>query len=350
MANVQRQFDQFNEAIKLKRFEENATLREKRDIIREKLRARLPGVFAKYDEECPSFSFLDQGSYKMGTGTKPLDGDYDIDQGLYFAVTTTTYPDPVTLKKRVHEALDGHTDAVRIRRPCVTVFYHRDGESIYHVDLAVYSAGSANADGKSWLAKGREHSAQDHRTWDVSDPQGLSDKIEAQFAGADAKQFRRVVRAMKRWKGENFAGEGNAAPLGIGLTVAAYDDLEPTYTDLAAAKPDDLGALRKLIGKILARFALAPDAEGKLARRLVVTLPVEPWSDLFAQMTNAQMGELEEKLKRLKDALESATTAVDPHEACKELRKVFGRDFPIPEKEATAKRHAPAIVSSGNSA
>lgn len=36
MANVQKQFETFNDEIKLKRFEENAVLREKRDIIRNK--------------------------------------------------------------------------------------------------------------------------------------------------------------------------------------------------------------------------------------------------------------------------------------------------------------------------
>lgn len=152
MARVQKQFDQFNGAIKLGRFEENGTLREKRDIIRRKLRERLPGVFAAHGEKCPAFFFRDQGSYKMGTGVKPLDDDYDIDQGLYFEIATSAYPDPVVLKRRVHEALDGHTDSVCIRRPCVTVTYHEEDEPIYHVDIAVYSDGSANADGKSQLA------------------------------------------------------------------------------------------------------------------------------------------------------------------------------------------------------
>ncbi len=350
MARVQKQFDQFNEAIKLKRFEENQTLREKRDIIRRKLRERLPGVFAAHGEECPAFFFRDQGSYKMGTGIKPLDDDFDIDQGLYFVIATTAYPDPVVLKRRVHEALDGHTDSVRIRRPCVTVTYHEEGEPIYHVDIAVYSDGSANPDGNSQLAKGREYSTPEHRYWEASDPQGLIDKIDERFKGNDAKQFRRGVRYLKRWKGEKFSGEGNVAPLGIGLTVATYDDLATVYTDEAAGKPDDLEALRRLVGKILGRFSRVFGAGGNLAWRLVVPLPVEPGNDLFEQMTDTQMAGFEEKLQALRDALEAATDEIDPVEACKTLQGVFGEDFPIPEKEETAKRHASAIVSSSNSA
>jgi len=37
----------------------------------------------------------------------PKDCDYDIDQGLYFKVSTDEYPDPVVLKLRVFEALEG---------------------------------------------------------------------------------------------------------------------------------------------------------------------------------------------------------------------------------------------------
>src|SRR5437870_4823024 len=103
VADIQKQFEVFHESIKLKPFGENQILREKRDIIRGKLKDRLPEVFESHGEECPRFDFLDQGSYEMRTGTKPLNADYDIDQGLYLKVSTSAYPDPVVLKKRVHE-------------------------------------------------------------------------------------------------------------------------------------------------------------------------------------------------------------------------------------------------------
>jgi hypothetical protein len=156
-----------------------------------------------------------------GRPGKPLDGDYDIDQGL----APAEYPDPVVLKARVHEALDGHTSSVRIRRPCVTVQYQRDGEPVYHVVVAVYSAASATRDGKARLATGREHSADAFRVWNVSDPEGLTATIFGRFTGDDRKQFRRVVRYLKRWRDRNFSEGGHAAPVGGGLTVATYDRL-----------------------------------------------------------------------------------------------------------------------------
>src|SRR5687768_415050 len=152
MANVQRQLEEFNGKIRLGKFDENQILRDKRDAVRSRLDEKIPGVFKKYHEECPDYYYRNQGSYEMDTGVVPLDGDFDIDQGIYFAVATGKYPDPVVLKRRVHEALDGHTKDVRIRRPCVTVQYQRAGEPVYHVDMAVYSDGDRNADGKSRLA------------------------------------------------------------------------------------------------------------------------------------------------------------------------------------------------------
>lgn len=351
MAKVQSEFEQFHETIKLKRFKENEVLREKRDIIRGKVEERLPGVFAAHDEDCPAFRFRNQGSYEMGTGTKPLDGDFDIDQGLYFDIGSGDYPDPVVLKERVHEALDGHTKDVQIRRPCVTVFYERDDEPIYHVDLAIYRDGSQTVVGKPQLAKGKTNSKPEHRLWEIADPEGLTTTLFGRFTGTDRHQFRRVVRYLKRWRDENFPKEGYAAPLGIGLTVATYDCLVPAYSDVVAAIPDDLEALCSVVDCMLNRFASTWDeVEQRSVRRLVVTLPVEPQGDLFRQMTAKQMERLETKLQQLQEAIETARSAVDPVEACEALRKELGPDFPVPEKKDTAKRHAPAIVSSSNSA
>jgi hypothetical protein len=351
MANIQDQFEQFNATIRLGKFEENQTLREKRDIIREKIKTRLPGVFAKYGETCPQFYFLDQGSYAMDTGIKPLDSDFDIDQGLYFAIGIDAYPDPVVLKERIHEALDGHTDNVCIRRSCVTVFYHCGGEPIYHVDVAIYSDGEYNADGKARTAKGKQYSAPEHRIWQVSNPQGLTETIFGRFEGEDRRQFRHIVRYWKRWKAINFPVDGNAAPNGIGLTVAAYDRLRPTYSDRFANKHDDVRAMRLLVEDTLSRFALVWDEnEQQFVRRLVVTLPVKPYTDLFARMTATQMATFEARLIELKEALVYAEGVSDPTAACERLRQVFGEDFPVPEKKETAITHPPAITSSGNSA
>lgn len=351
MANIQTQFSAFDATIRLGRFEENANLRDKRDIIRRKLTNNLPRVFEEAGETCPQYHFRDQGSYEMGTGIVPLKGDYDIDQGLYFEVKNEDYPDPLTLKKRVYSALEGHTDNVCIRRSCVTVFYHLEEEPIYHVDIAVYTDGTCNNDGISYIAKGKENSGDEYRIWEPSNPQALIDLIHNRFEGNDRSQFRRIVRYLKRWKDHKFTLVGNAAPIGIGLTVAAFDDLQNCYLDPVAEKPDDLRALINLISKILRRFTTTWNPETQTwVRRLSVKMPVEPWNDLFVKMTDKQMIDFEAKLQSLQEHLEGARDEVDPVEACSALRKVFGEDFSIPSTDETAKKHQRAIVSSSNSA
>lgn len=351
MANVQSQFELFDNTIRLGRFEESETLREKRNILRRRLEKCLPEVFAKYNEPCPTFYFLDQGSYEMDTGIKPLNGDFDIDQGLYFKIAIDDYPDPVVLKERVYEALEDHTDNVCIRRSCVTVYYHNDGEPIYHVDIAIYSDGQSNTDNKARTAKGKQYSNPEHRVWVISDPQQLTNAIFARFTDLDRKQFLRIVRAWKRWRDENFPKGGNASPNGIGLTIATYDRLQCTYSDPLMGTHNDLRAMRLLVEDTLKRFVVEWDSiEQRMIRRIKMPLPVEPWTDVFAKMTAKQMEEFERNLIILKDALVYADGISDPVAACERLQQVFGSDFPVPQKKDTATTHQAAISSSGNSA
>lgn len=352
MAKIQQQFDEFNQAIRLGRFKENKTLCEKRDIVRGKIDANLPGVFAEHDEPCPNFDFSNQGSYEMGTGIKPLQGDFDIDQGLYFNLGTADYTDPVILKERVYAALVGHTKDVQIRRSCVTVFYQRDGEPVYHVDIAVYVDGSAEPDGKSRVAKGKLGSAEEYRFWEVSKPQDLSEEIRRPFTSSnERRQFRRIVKYLKRWCDLKFSDGGNSVPSGISLTVAVSKTLQPTFSDAFSGTPDDLTAMSSVVSTILANFNATWDpSEQDYVDRFRVVLPVEPWGDLLERMSNSQMAVFKQKLEALGAALAFALTIDDRVEACRELRRQFGEDFPIPDPTDTAKKHAPAIVSSSSSA
>jgi hypothetical protein len=353
--NLQTQFDSFHKTIRLGRFKKEQQLRDKRDVIRRRLEKNLPDVFKKYNEPVPKFWFKDQGSYKMNTGIKPLTGSggYDIDQGLYFetAIDGIYAKCPVTLKKRVLEALDGLTGDMRIRRPCVTVFYKENGkEKAFHVDIAVYSAASINDDGKNYLATGRADSPATDQEWKVSDPPGLQHALFSRFQG-DApgrQQFRRMMRYLKRWKDFNFDSAGNGAPRGIGLTINAHHGFQPSYSNWTSRTPNDLAALRKLVDYMLGEFSYQwREKKQEWGHCMVAKLPVEPWSDVYENMTLNQMASFETKLKDLKAALDYAHTEVEPDKACERLRKVFGDDFPVPPKSETSQRTNPGVSSSG---
>lgn len=64
--NLQKEFIEFHDNIRLD--DENETLREKRDILLNKLNKNI-------SEEAASYTHFNQGSYAMGTGVKPEDGD-----------------------------------------------------------------------------------------------------------------------------------------------------------------------------------------------------------------------------------------------------------------------------------
>jgi hypothetical protein len=353
MADVQKQFKKFNDTICLKQYEQNTTLREKRDAVLKKLKERIKALFEEKDELQPTYTNFDQGSYKLGTGVKPLNGDYDIDVGLKFNISKDDKPDAVEVKQWVLDALDGHTKKVEMRRSCVTVFYQSGDEPLYHVDLAIYSDAEANADRKDYFGKGKQNSQPENRIWEEADPDGLVTLLTGRFSGDDWEQFRRCIRYLKRWKDLKFPAEGNAAPVGIGITVAGYNWFHPKMrtVDAFAGKtsPDDMAALIEFVNTMHCNFT-SVYKDGETAERLVVNLPVVPYNDVFEKMSNKQMDVLKEKLGKLLETLKEAASEPDPVETCKRFRKVFGDDFPIPDKDDTGDERGPAIITGSGSA
>lgn len=328
MANIQSHFETFHKRIRLS-WEENHTLREKREIVCGRLRDRLPGVFEAAGEECPDFEFRDQGSYKMGTGTLPLNSDYDIDLGMFFDIDPEEYH-PVELKRRVYRALEGHTKVVRIRRPCVTVQYQHAGEPAYHVDIAIYSDGTHSRDGMPRLALGKGRSGEDFCGWKVSDPLGLQDGILCGYQGADLTQFRRTVRYLKRWKDLRFPSRGNGAPRGIALTVACHQHFTPaTFRD---GTPDDLASLIEVVTGLLDSFTLRDLSWlfGWPSHDVKIELPVEPYSDLCERMSPLHKKRFYEELENLMEVLDAVRRGRSEEKACRRARTVFGDAFPLP--------------------
>ncbi len=322
MVNIQSEFLEFHDKIKLS--DENEELREKRDILLDKLKEKITA-------EAASYTHFVQGSYAMGTGIKPTDGDYDIDVGLEFDIDRDDYPDPITIKKWVRDALDGHTKSVKIRRSCVTVTYQKDDEPVYHVDFACYAA--SNKDQKLYIAKGKEYSEAENRVWELSNPKKLINLIRNKFSDEDEQaQFKRVIRYMKKWKNEQFDVFGNAAPTGIALTVLAYNLFSPAYKVDSLKETrvyDDFTALKNLVQSIMNQFTRYYDENGEVHFTITQDLPVEPYNNLFSKMTPTQQDDFHSKLSTMKSKLAEIENTDKKSEACKVLVQIFGNDFPI---------------------
>ena len=327
MANVQTYFNKFHETIR-RSYEDNSTLREKRDLLLRDLREGLRRYAQNHNVKIPRFEHFNQGSYAMGTGIEPLPGeDYDIDVRLDFHLSKDDYP-PVEVKKWVHEALHTGNRTVQYKRPCVRVQYHRAGEELYHVDLAVYSGSSSNWGNRTYLAKGFLGSKPENQIWEVAEPKRLIDIFQQKFQNqGDREQFRRVIQFLKRWKDFNFSANGNDRPTGIAMTACAINWFRvATIRNFNDGKYyyNDLTALKNLVGSILNQF--------NFGSRISVYLPVPPNNDLFEKMSNKQMENFKIKLAGLVSVhLRNAEGAPTDFLACSALRRAFGDDFPLPQ-------------------
>lgn len=283
---IQSSFRKFHESIKLAHYEENETLREKRDRVLKTLSRNM----------ARSYTYFNQGSYAMKTGIVPLDRDFDIDVGIIVDIDWYAERDKAhRVKGEVFDAVADHTASVSWKEPCITVDYAKS----YHVDLAIYGR---TTNGQLYLARGKQHAAA--REWQPADPKGLISKIANRWTGEDAEQFRRCIRYLKRWKDLNFPDQGNTRPTGIALTAICLQHFQPvTATEYdqsyrAQSYKDDKTALQQT----LSRFTSA-NAWG----RPTITLGVQPNNDLFAKMSDNQTTVFMTKLRALRDALSSAT-------------------------------------------
>ena len=325
MVNLQSEFEEFHEKIKLKEYDENSTLREKRDILLDKLKKNI-------SDEAASYTTFNQGSYAMGTGIKPEDGDYDIDVGIRFDIDKNDYPNPIEPKQWVYDALEGHTNDVKIRRSCVTVTYQNGDEPIYHVDFAIYA--NNNPDGNMYIAKGKKNSNPENKKWEESNPEELIDIIKNKYSDAeDRKQFRRVIRYMKKWKSHNSYLAGNGAPTGIAITILAYDlfEISKKYDPYAGKYVyDDFSALKNFVQKVKSQFVYSYCTEEQgYYHTISQLLPVEPYNDLFSKMTVKEMQTLYEQITAMEEKLIEVKNKDKKSEACEILVKMFGEDFPI---------------------
>lgn len=342
MTDYQKYFTEFHDNIRLE--EENDILREKRDKILNRLKDQLPELLP----EQTSWKHFNQGGYAMGLGVKPVNSDYDIDVGIEFDVFPEAYTDPTYVKNWVLQAVTGHTNDTRMKDPCVTVTYAAG----YHVDLAIYSKVSLGA---YYLGRGKLNSKPENKIWENADPKGLLEYVSKTFASdaGDRAQFKRIIRYLKRWKERKFSTDGNAAPVGIGITIAACEWFTPvrTVSDTFSntKKDDDLMALRGFVQALLNQFR-EQSHDGEYADRLVVYLPVDPGTDIFSKMTNTQMKEFREKLQSLNSALYQAIHEVDPVKGCRIIQNNLDDEFPVPSKESTGQTRNQSIFSSSSAA
>ncbi len=334
MGKLQKEFGEFHDTIKMGTFDEKELLREKRDLLANELTKSLKDEVIPGTDTKLTFKKFDQGSYAMNTGIIPKNDDYDIDVGIIFDITNDDY-DSKKLKKLVRNTLNKVAKrTVTYNKPCITVEYS-DG---YHVDLAIYADNGTD----THIAWGKEFS--DEHVWYKSAPKELIQWVaDTSTITKESEQFRRCVKALKKWKEKVFTSNGNAAPPSIGITIQARNAF--SYNE-----DNDLEALIAIVQRMKDKFTVDFKVIGgnlEIIQDIEVKLPVAPEKDVYYKMTSIQKNNFYERLDALLEALEAARDEDSDHEASKLLRKIFGTDFPLVE-DSKATATAPYIPTGQN--
>lgn len=331
MADIQKQFERFHEKIRVD-YDMSSELRDKRDIVLRRIKKHLG------ENGCPSCRELLQGSYKMKTGVKPIeDLEYDIDIGLRFDIRETDYK-AEKVRSWVYEAVKDHTKRIEDRGPCIRVVY----EAGYHLDLVTYAVWTDDTGDEKYRLAHKKNG------WRPADPPALLEYVrnyrtqnfvDTEDNATKTDQFRRCVRALRRWNDFQIPYEDEAKPTGLAFVLLAIQRglLKSTFLD---GRPDDRRSLAIFSRSITNTWG-----------RVIASKPTPEYEEMFGRLSEADMTAFKKRMGTLADALDFAGNTADPVKACEKLGEVFGDDFPVPEKEDTGERtKAPAIIPSSSSA
>jgi len=312
MANCHDLFSAFHDAIAL-----SPSDRERLRKARDALRTRITAAFREAGRT-PVPEFRQQGSYAMGTIVRPIEGEFDLDDGVYLQHLDNTddrnWPTPETVHGWVVDAVKGHTKDKPIdKRTCIRVTYAGD----YHVDLPIYAV----------LSGELRHAEKGQRGWHASDPEALT-KWFVDAVGTHGEQLRRMVRYFKAWA--DYSSRRGKLPGGLVFTVLVNESF-------SAHERDDV-CFGRLATALYAQMLVSPQ----------VLNPCDPSEDLCDQYDEAQHCHFVESLRCLSDASAEALSAKSKMDACCKWREEFGErwtDCDTLAREDSAKyTTAPAIL------
>lgn len=335
---IQTHFDKFNKRIYLTNQSDGYKKAKEKDLsILKDIKTALKT--AGY----PVVDSFFQGSFAVDTAINSLQGDFDIDRALIIDEGKAP-EDPVDPKKIVLKVLEERNfKEPKIKKPCITADY----KSInLHIDYTIYQHSSNFFLGDTYeLAVGKIGSDKNNKEWSASDPKGLIEWIEStdnygEIKLSKRKQYKRLVRYMKRWRDVNFSEDVRKKLFSIGMTIILKEQYNPNT--LSTELQDDLTVLKKVVDNILTENYIRKEIF-KDQHRLFVDLPKKPYRNVFQHKVEGgecQSGsdlnlgtQFKNKLEQLKATLEKALNETCEIEQCTLLNKVFGNDFLIPKKD-----------------
>ena len=283
---------------------------------RDALRLKIENYFINDMIQTPP-EFKEQGSYAMSTIINPIDGEFDIDDGICLKnieKEKLKWPSTQTVHDWILKAVEGHTDTKpKDKRTCVRVIYAGQ----YHVDLPIYG----KYINETYLAEKGELS------WHKSDPTAFLNWFE-EIISIKGEHLRKIIIYIKAWA--DFHSRSVSLPSSFILTILAIEGYEKSNRDDVSFA----GTLRNIYDRI--------------QNDINIINPVDNSENLTKRLSDAQIDNFKDKLLTLMNNASIALKEESKIKACKIWRKEFGDRFPncdlIKEIEKPLQTSRPALL------
>lgn len=303
MADLHDTFLEFNGSIAL-----SATKKGDLRTSRNAIRKDIEKYFEKNRPE-HSVKFKGQGSFSMNTTILPINGEYDVDDGVYIFGSDENKPTPATAHNWVYNAVKDRTNQETIdKNTCVRVQYAKS----YHVDLPIYY--KTTDSGENFFDdEDIPELAHKSKNWIESDPYAFKLWFDAE--AKDKYQLKRLVRYLKAWTDNK---QSLKLPSGMVMTILAVS--------YYVSKDRDDEALLETIRKIQKNIDDTRFGSASYTCRRPTTDATENLLDKYSSPT---------RKKSFLDALDSmilsgdqALAAKSKRDACAKWQKHLGDRFP----------------------
>ena len=277
-------------------------MRKKRNLVLEEIRK---------DDNVMTFTPINLGSYKLKTGVKYKDNDYDIDCGIRLNINCDELDqyDAEDCKNKIYEAIKEYREK-KYKNKCITVKYYEQGKPSYHIDFPVFAYDSETK--VYYLADGKKGNV----TWAKSNPEEL-----IEYLYSDDDNYRRIVRLFKKWNSKAFENEkkhSKAPSVALTIEVREWFDENNYDNDIDALIEIAKRIKNLIIGNYI--YKKNPFGETNLYYKMVED---EKCVSVFKSKIEEFINVLEETKKCVETSL---------YDASIKLKKVF-QNFPEPKKE-----------------
>jgi len=269
------------------------------------LREKIKKHFKEKERNEPKFYIQGSMDKNVSTGINPINGDYDIDDGVYLQGITTNDITPETAHKWVLDAVDGHTNSKEDKPKCVRVNYAKKNKNdeCYekHVDLPIY----IEENEISYLAI-------KNKGWIENKPKEISIwfQDEREEKGTD---FRKAIRFLKAWKDKR-ESENKTLQLfgGFQFSILVSEYFPNSYDN----------DLEKLFYKIVNNI------NDNLWKHPPLNNPINIDQDTLEYYSDSRISTFKKEFQTLFEQVEDAYEEDDVTKKVSKWRRIFGDRFP----------------------